>query len=75
MGVWSWLLSNVLGIILVIILALFLFAVFGMYVFPAFGGTIDPRVATLGPCIAAGIVASVVGGLITRRMRDWLERP
>ncbi len=75
MGFWSWLLSNILGFILVIILALFLFAVFATYVFAPIGSDLGVRVATLGPCIAAGIVASIVGGLITRRLRDWLEAP
>jgi|MudIll2142460700_1097286.scaffolds.fasta_scaffold726653_2 hypothetical protein len=75
MGFASWLLSNVLGILLVLILSLFIFGVFSEYVFPAFATDLDPRVQTLGPCIAAGIVAAVLGGTITVRMRNWLERP
>jgi hypothetical protein len=72
-GFASWLLSNVLGILLVIILALFLFGVFSVYVFPYIGSGLDNRVMTLGPCLAAGIVASLLGGTITMRMRRWLE--
>ncbi len=75
MGFASWLLSNVLGILLVLILSLFLFGVFSMYVFPALAADLDPRVQTIGPCIAAGIVAAIIGGSITVRLRTWLERP
>ncbi len=73
MGFASWLLSNVLGIILVLILAIFLFAIFATYVFPHLGPGLNPRVVTIGPCISAGIVAAIIGGLITVRLRRWLE--
>ena len=73
LGFASWLLSNVLGILLVLLLALFLFGIFSTYVFPYIGAGLDNRVLTLGPCLAAGIVASLLGGTITVRMRRWLE--
>jgi hypothetical protein len=72
-GFAGWLLSNILGILLVIILALFLFGIFSTYVFPLIGTNLDNRVVTLGPCIAAGIVASLMGGAITVRLRRWLD--
>ncbi len=75
MGFASWMLSNVLGILLVLILSMFMFGVFSEYVFPAFAADLDPRVQTLGPCIAAGIVAAVLGGTITMRIRIWPDRP
>lgn len=73
MGFASWLLSNILGILLVLLLALFLFGVFSQYVFPNIGSGLDNRVLTLGPCLAAGIVASILGGSITVRLRRWLD--
>ncbi len=73
MGFASWLLSNILGILLVLILALFLFGVFSTYVFPYIGSGLDNRVLTIGPCLAAGIVAAVLGGTITVRLRRWLD--
>jgi len=75
MGFASWLLSNVLGIMLVLFLSVFLFGVFSEFVFPAIGADLDPRVQTLGPCIAAGVVAAILGGTITVRLRRWLDRP
>lgn len=73
MGFAGWLLSNILGVLLVLILALFLFGVFSQYVFPNIGSGLDNRVLTLGPCLAAGIVASILGGSITVRLRRWLD--
>lgn len=74
MGFASWLLSNILGIVLVLILSLFLFGVLSTYVFPALGADLDPRVQTIGPCLAAGVIAAVLGGTVTVRMRRWLDR-
>lgn len=75
MAFTSWLLSNVLGILLVMVLAVFLFGILATYVFPLLlpPGS-DPRYITMGPCIVAAIVASLVGGFLTARMRVWLER-
>jgi hypothetical protein len=74
MGFASWLLSNILGIVLVLILSLFLFGLLSTYVFPAFGADIDPRVQTIGPCLAAGVLAAILGGTVTVRLRRWLDR-
>lgn len=73
MAASSWLLSNVLGLILVMVLAIFLYGVMAelFYQWLPPGG--DPRVATIGPCIVAGIVASILGGFLTARLRIWLE--
>lgn len=73
MALSSWLLSNILGILLVMMLALFLYGVFAEYVFSGLSTGTDPRMTTMGPCIAAGLVASIVGGFITARLRLWLE--
>jgi hypothetical protein len=70
----SWLLSNILGIILVMTLALFLYGVFAEIIYEALPAGTDPRAATLGPCVVAGLIASIVGGFLTARMRVWLER-
>ena len=71
----SWLLSNVLGILLVMVMGVFLFGLLATHVFPVLlpPGS-DPRYTTIGPCIVAAIVASIVGGFLTARLRVWLER-
>ena len=69
----SWLLSNVLGILLVLTLAVFLYGIFSTYIFQDLAVGTDPRVASLGPCVAAGLIASIAGGFITARLRVWLE--
>ena len=69
----SWALSNVLGLILVMVLAIFLYGIMAQIFFEAVPPGTDPRVATLGPCIVAGLVASIVGGFLTARLRVWLE--
>jgi hypothetical protein len=74
MAVSSWLLSNILGIILVMTLAIFLYGIFAEIFYEALPPGGDPRMATLGPCIAAGLIASILGGFLTARMRVWLER-
>ncbi len=74
MAFTSWLLSNILGIILVMTLALFLYGIFAEVFYEALPPGTDPRAATLGPCIVAGLIASIVGGFLTARMRVWLER-
>ena len=74
MAFTSWLLSNILGIILVMTLAIFLYGVFAEMFYSALPAGSDPRLATLGPCIVAGLIASIVGGFLTARMRVWLER-
>ena len=43
------------------------------YVFADIAVGTDPRVATVGPCIAAGLVSSIAGGFLTARMKVWLE--
>ncbi len=70
----SWLLSNVLGIILVMTLAIFLYGIFAEIFYEALPPGSDPRMATIGPCVAAGLIASIIGGFLTARMRVWLER-
>lgn len=70
----SWLLSNVLGIILVMSIAIFLYGILAGIFYEALPPGTDPRMATIGPCITAGLVASIVGGFLTARMRVWLER-
>jgi len=70
----SWLLSNVLGIILVMTLAIFLYGIFAELFYEALPSGSDPRMATIGPCVAAGLIASIMGGFLTARMRVWLER-
>lgn len=70
----SWLLSNVLGIILVMSLAIFLYGLLAGVFYQYLPPGMDPRVATIGPCIVAGLVASIAGGFLTARMRVWLER-
>ena len=72
MAVSSWLISNILGILLVMVLAMFLYGVFNEIFASAASGS-DPRITTMGPCIAAGLVASMVGGFLTARLRAWLE--
>ena len=74
MAASSWLLSNILGIILVMTLAIFLYGILTELFYAALPPGSDPRLATLGPCIAAGLIASIVGGFLTARMRVWLER-
>ncbi len=74
MAVSSWLLSNILGVLVIIVLAVFLYGVFMDYVFADLAVGTDPRVATVGPCIAAGLVSSIAGGFLTARMKVWLER-
>lgn len=74
MAASSWLLSNILGIILVMTLAIFLYGILAELFYAALPTGSDPRLATLGPCIAAGLIASIVGGFLTARMRVWLER-
>ena len=74
MAASSWLLSNILGIILVMTLAIFLYGILTELFYTALPPGSDPRLATLGPCIAAGLIASIVGGFLTARMRVWLER-
>jgi len=74
MAFFSWLLSNVLGIILVMTLAIFLYGIFAELFYEALPPGTDPRMATIGPCVAAGLIASIVGGFLTARMRVWLER-
>ena len=74
MAFTSWLLSNILGIILVMTLAIFLYGVFAEIFYGTLPAGTDPRAATLGPCIVAGLIASIVGGFLTARMRVWLER-
>lgn len=69
----SWALSNVLGLILVMVLAIFLYGVMAQIFFEAVPPGTDPRVATLGPCIVAGLVAAILGGFLTARLRIWLE--
>jgi hypothetical protein len=73
MALSSWLLSNVLGILLVLMMAVFLYGIFMTYVFVDIAASTDPRVASIGPCLAAGLVSSIVGGFLTARMRVWLE--
>jgi hypothetical protein len=74
MAVSSWLLSNVLGLLLVLVMAIFLYGVFMTYVFGEIAAETDPRVASIGPCLAAGLISSIVGGFLTSRMRVWLEK-
>ncbi len=74
MAVSSWLLSNVLGILLVLVMAIFLYGIFMTYVFGEIAAGTDPRVGSIGPCLAAGLVSSIVGGILTARMRLWLEK-
>lgn len=74
MAVSSWLLSNVLGILLVLTLAVFLYGVFADLFSASISPGTDPRVASLGPCLAAGLIASIIGGFLTARLRVWLER-
>ncbi len=69
----SWLLSNILGIILVMTLAIFMYGVFAELFYGTLPAGSDPRLATLGPCVAAGLIASIVGGFLTARLRVWLE--
>lgn len=69
----SWLLSNILGIILVMTLAIFMYGVFAELFYSAVPPGTDPRVATMGPCVAAGVIASIIGGFLTARLRVWLE--
>jgi hypothetical protein len=68
----SWFISNILGILLVMVLAMFLYGIF-TEVFAAAASGSDPRITTMGPCIAAGLVASLIGGFLTARLRAWLE--
>lgn len=70
----SWMLANILGIILVMTLAIFLYGVLSGIFADAIPPGTDPRMATLGPCIVAGLIASIVGGFLTARMRVWLDR-
>jgi hypothetical protein len=74
MAFTSWLLSNILGIILVMTLAIFLYGVIAEIFYTSLPSGTDPRAATLGPCIVAGLIASIVGGFLTARLRVWLER-
>ena len=74
MAFFSWFLSNVLGIILVMTLAIFLYGIFAELFYETLPAGTDPRAATIGPCIAAGLIASIIGGFLTARMRVWLER-
>ena len=69
----SWLLANILGVLLVLVMAIFLYGIFSSYIFQNVGASTDWRVASLGPCVAAGLVASILGGFLTARMRAWLE--
>jgi type IV secretory pathway VirB6-like protein len=69
----SWLLSNILGVLLVMVLAVFLYGIFSSYIFQNVGASTDWRVTSIGPCIAAGLIASIFGGFLTARMRVWLE--
>jgi len=69
----SWLLSNILGIILVMTLAIFMYGVFAELFYSTLPAGSDPRLATLGPCVAAGLIASILGGFLTARLRVWLE--
>ena len=74
MALSSWLLSNILGLILVMVIALFLYGVFADVFYQVLPFGTDPRMATLGPCVVAGLVASILGGFLTARLRVWLER-
>ena len=62
-----------LGLILVMVLAIFLYGVVAQIFFETVPPGTDPRVATIGPCIVAGLVASIIGGFLTARLRIWLE--
>jgi hypothetical protein len=73
-AVSSWLLSNVLGILLVLTLAVFLYGIFADLFSSSINPGTDPRVASIGPCLAAGLISSIIGGFLTARMRVWLER-
>jgi hypothetical protein len=73
MAVTSWLLSNILGIILVMVLAIFLYGILAEIFYEALPPGSDPRLATMGPCVVAGLIASITGGFLTARMRVWLE--
>ncbi len=68
----SWLVSNILGILLVMVLAMFLYGILTNVFAGAAAGS-DPRIATIGPCVAAGLIASIVGRFLTARLRMWLE--
>jgi ABC-type multidrug transport system permease subunit len=70
----SWLLSNVLGILLVLTLAVFLYGLFAELFSASVSPGSDPRISSIGPCLAAGLIASIIGGFLTARMRVWLER-
>ena len=70
----SWALSNILGLILVMVLAIFLYGLMAQLFFELLPPGSNPRVATLGPCIVAGLVASIIGGFLTARLRIWLDR-
>lgn len=74
MAMSSWLLSNILGILLVLMMAVFLYGIFMTYVFTDIAAETDPRVASVGPCLAAGLISSIVGGFLTSRLRVWLEK-
>ncbi len=69
----SWALSNILGLILVMVLAIFLYGLMAQLFYEVLPPGTDPRAATLGPCIVAGLVASIIGGFLTARLRIWLD--